>query len=121
VSQEHRPTNRDQGTIDALDSEVGEVARAFAGGSISLLVAARRLASLRHELGVAINDQDFAIFVAIDSETDHLPNDLARPHCTEAWLKQCDQELAELEAFHRVALNLATQGLIQRFPTRRTL
>ena len=41
--------------------------------SIDYLEGAVEISSLRFELGLANNDEDFLIFAIISSETDHLP------------------------------------------------
>ena len=46
--------------------------RAIAG-DIGVLRAAQKLSSLRHTLVGDARDEDWDVFVGIDSETDHLP------------------------------------------------
>ncbi len=62
-------------------------------------------------------DKDFDLFVAIDSETDHLPNERTRPHCSEEWLAQCDREALDVEAFYREAARTAVEQLLWKFRT----
>jgi hypothetical protein len=62
-------------------------------------------------------DQDFGLFVAIDSETDHLPNERARPHCSAEWLGKCDREAHDVEAFYREAVHAAIDQLLRKFQT----
>jgi hypothetical protein len=62
-------------------------------------------------------DQDFGLFVAIDSETDHLPSERARPRCSEQWLAQCDREAHDVEAFYREAVHTAIEQLLGKFQT----
>ena len=49
------------------------IARSVIAGEVSILLAARELARLRFSAAEDDSDADFLTFVAIESETDHLP------------------------------------------------
>ena len=83
--------------------------------SLPLLAGVRALCSLSHTLEVEVGDPDFSLFVAIDSETDHLPNAQARAVSSSTWLEQCDRELAEVERVHGPAINAACERLLFRY------
>ena len=56
--------------------------------------------------------KDFDLFVAIESETDHLPPERARPQCTDEWLAQCDREAEEAHAFYRAAVRTSIDQIL---------
>lgn len=91
------------------------MASALAQRSLPLLAGIRALSSLSRTLETEVDDPDFSLFVAIDSETDHLPNAEARALSSGAWLKQCDRELAEVERVHGSAINAACERLLFRY------
>ncbi len=62
-------------------------------------------------------DQDFGLFVAIDSETDHLPSEGARSRCSEEWLAQCDREAHDVEEFYRETVHRAIDQLLRKYQT----
>ena len=56
------------------------VLTALTEGTIGTILAARKLASLRHTLVGDKFDDDWRTFIGIDSETDHLPTGDERSH-----------------------------------------
>lgn len=98
-----------------LRAQIADCALALSQGAVPLLEGVRRLAALSFD-GVGRNgDPDFGLFVAIDSQTDHLPAATARSFCSAAWLHQCDRELADIESFYGSDINSACERLIARF------
>lgn len=105
----------DESSVRTLRGEVARCASALAEHALPLLEGVRRLASLRFDAADRDDDPDFAIFVVVDSETDHLPPEAARPSCSPAWLEQCDRELAEVERIYGPSINTACERLVVRF------
>ena len=98
----------------ARHAEIVESARALSSRASPFIDAVRRLASLRFVDGVD-HDQDFMLFVALDSESDHIPPSTARSLCSPSWLEQCDRQADELERHYRVEVDAACKKLIARF------
>ena len=104
-----------EGHVRDLRAQIADCALALSQGSVPLLEGVRRLAALSFGGENRNSDPDFGLFVAIDSETDHLPAATARPLCSSAWLDQCDRELAEIEKFYGSNINSACERLVARF------
>lgn len=95
--------------------DVVAAAQALADGQIRFVDGVRRVAAMRSAVSPHDHDPDFLLFVAIDSESDHLPGNEARGHCSQAWLEQCDEEAGELEALYGPGVREACAVLITRF------
>jgi len=65
--------------------------------------------------GLFDRDEDFIPFVAIDSETDHLPVDLERHNWSTEALERKDQEIAKAEQWAKELAFPACRKLIERF------
>jgi hypothetical protein len=63
----------------------------------------------------AENDPDLLLFVAIDSQADHIPPAEVRNLCAESWLQQCDAEANEIATFYQSAVMAACVRLVERF------
>ncbi|WP_295645980.1 DUF2489 domain-containing protein [uncultured Methylibium sp.] len=100
-----------------MQLEVVRAATALLQDSLPLLAAVRALADLSRALEVDVDDPDFSLFVAVDSETDHLPGADARTASSSSWLTQCDRELAEVERVHGPAVRAAAERLLLRYAT----
>lgn len=94
------------------------ICEAMLGEEIGIIAGSRRLKSLGHEL-LDDHDEDFLTFIAIDSQTDHLPVDQERQNWSKEALVVKDKEIAEAEAFHRDAAVAACKRLIERFDIHR--
>ena len=105
----------DERQVAALHAEVVCLASALFRRSLPLLAGVRALSSLSHTLEAEVDDPDFSLFVAIDSETDHLPNAEARAVSSSTWLEQCDRELADVERVHGAAITAACERLLFRY------
>lgn len=81
---------------------------------IGIIAGSRRLKSLGYELS-GDHDEDFLLFVAIDSETDHLPVDWERRNWSDEALSIKDREICEAEAFYKEDAFTACRKLIERF------
>jgi hypothetical protein len=101
--------------MSAKRQEVVEMARDLLEGEIDFLSGVRGLSSLKHEVSDNDFDPDFTVFVAIDSETDHMSNSELRASCSELWLNKCDEEVKEVEELNREQVVEACKKLISRF------
>jgi hypothetical protein len=90
-------------------------AREMLAGAIGVIEGSRILARLRCDVGDGDFDPDFLPFVAIDSETDHLPVGTVRDYWDRDALAAKDLEIGEAEAFHREAALVACRRLVERF------
>ena len=95
-------TRRGSGAPDNLDYIYNDIA------------GARRLSGLGDKVG-ADRDPDFTFFVAIDSESDHLPVGEARQHWNPEVLRAKDAEVAKFEAFYREKAFEVCRRLIQKY------
>jgi hypothetical protein len=93
-----------------------ELARSIIRGETSVILGSRRLASLAHELvSDWRTDEDFVVFGALASESDHLPTGAERPYWSESSLAREDQNIARLEARWRAPVLQACRSVIERF------
>ena len=102
---------------DSLEAsaQLARTAAALRSGDVGFVEAVRRIVWLRQPLGVTDHDPDFAIFIAIDSESDHLPNLTAKLMATDEWLAACVAEERELQERHGEAVRAAAERLCIRF------
>lgn len=84
---------------------------------IGVIAGSRELVSLSSKF-FDKHDEDFLPFVAIDSETDHLPVDWERGNWSEEALKRKDVEISEYEAAAKQDVFTACRNLISRFDLR---
>jgi hypothetical protein len=96
------------------------ICEAILNEEIGVIAGSRILNRLEFELlhsqvGQFDRDEDFNPFVAIDSETDHLPVDRERVNWSAEALARKDKEIAESEAFHKESAFAACRHLIARF------
>lgn len=105
----------DEGHLRAAHKAVVDTARGLADGTVPFVEGVRQLAALRFEASRLDHDPDFTLFVAIASESDHLPPHELRSQCASAWLEQRDREARELEVLHRQQVRAACARLVGRF------
>lgn len=84
-------------------------------GDVQFVEGLRRIASLRGALGASEFDPDFMILVAIDSESDHLPNAHGKLMATDEWLAHSIREERELQEAHSSEVLAACERLLARF------
>jgi hypothetical protein len=84
-------------------------------GELSYLLGARRLAALRHEAEIKDGDEDFMIFVAIDSDTDDLPLGPVRAHWDKQALERLQPEIEAAETWAKAHAESVCTKLIGRF------
>lgn len=95
------------------------VARQILSGELGLVAGARRLSCLRFDVD-AKHDPDFAFFVGVDSETDHLPLEEVRSRWSSDALKVKDEELQRYETTVRGRALEVCQHLIGKYETHDT-
>ena len=101
--------------IETCRAEAVNLAKALLADTADFLESVRKLSSLRHELCENSNDEDFMLFLVIDSDTDHLPAGETRAFCSPEWLRKADAELQLVVSCHKAELVAACNRLIERF------
>lgn len=81
---------------------------------IGIILGSRKLVALRHQLPDKF-DEDFIVFIGIDSQTDHLPVDSERKNWSVEALKIKDGDISECESYFKADAFAACKKLIQRF------
>jgi len=81
--------------VEKMRERVHEVAPGMIDGSIHYLEGAIELSSLRFQVDVSEDDQDFLAFTAVASEIDHLPIGPPRQYWSEEALKRHEPEIQE--------------------------
>jgi hypothetical protein len=90
-------------------------AQTLLAGNVPFIEGVLTLAALRFVASKDGFDPDFMLFVAISSETDHLPLEHTRKYCTQAWLDRCDAEEKSVQAFYSSDVHSLCRKLIVRF------
>ncbi len=98
----------------AIATALGIFAR-IVDGKIGILTASRQLAVLHHEIVGDRLDNDWRVFVGIDSETHHLPIGEERKHWAPSALAEKDIEIKRMEDFWRVHAVEAARNLMRRY------
>ena len=101
-------------TVEEQHREMVRVARRILDGSIGIVAGARQITRLRFG-STAENDSDVLVFIAIDSETDHLPLGDVRRHWSAEALRAKDEELRGFEDWAREHTFKACKSLIARY------
>ena len=105
---------------DARDAEyfirgqIVAICESVLAEEIGVIAGSRRLNHLGLQLNGA-HDPDFITFVAVDSETDHLPVDSERANWSTEALARKDTEIAQAEKLYEEDVFLACRKLIERF------
>lgn len=113
-------TNTSDGHLEylrAVQDQVVEVCRAILNGETKVLSGVRKLCRLHYELFEQIDD-DFVLFIGIDSETDDLPIGDERQYWNEEVLLKKDKEIAEYEARVKQDVFDGCRKLIDRFSSK---
>lgn|ERR1700754_3135028 len=99
-------------------SRLVSVAQAMLDGNLSFFEGARQVLAIKSRLsGLADRDPDFDVFVAIQSETDHLPLNEYRSLWSSSALAALEPEFLRTEEWARPFASLASRNLIARFST----
>lgn len=94
---------------------MAKTARLLRDGKMSVVEGAWKLSALKHEVTQEDFDDDFMLFVAIASETGHLPLGEARQQYAKEALVRADKEIEEVEKIYRTQVKTACEKLIARF------
>jgi hypothetical protein len=108
TSDEHLEYSR------TIQNQVVDVCKAILNDEMQILLGVRKLCRLHCELFKQIDD-DFVLFIAIDSETDELPIGDERQYWNEKVLIEKDREIAEYETRVKPEVFDACRTLIERF------
>jgi hypothetical protein len=98
--------------------EVVSLCRAMLAEEMSFFEGAIRVCSLRLSLGVNENDPDLMTFVAVESETDHLPPHHTQKHWSAGALQRLQPEFEKTEMWAKTFAGEACKNLIERFAER---
>ena len=101
--------------MQAKNREVVRLALALQDGKIPFLEGVRALNALRSDVTRDDFDPDFLPFVAVYSETDHIPVGALRESCAESWLAKCDDDLERIKKVFAQEIIDACVRLISRF------
>ena len=91
-----------------------ETAKAVINGDIGIILGSRQIHAYRFDLADDLDD-DFSLFIGVDSQTDHLPVDEERRNWSSEALSRKDLEIAEAEEFFKDDVLAACRKLIARF------
>ena len=97
-----------------LRGKIVAICEATVAEEIGIIAASRRLSALGLELFDG-HHEDFVMFDAVDTETDHLPVDIERKNWDAEALKRKDAEIAKAEALYKINVIAACRTLIERF------
>ncbi|WP_306476569.1 DUF2489 domain-containing protein [Methyloversatilis sp.] len=89
--------------------------RAMLSGELTYFEGAIQACSLRFEIGVPEDDQDLMAFVAISSETDHLPPKHIQHRWSSEALHRLQSEFEKTEVWAKSFASAACENLIKRF------
>ncbi len=102
-------------TVEEQEREIVRVARLILSGEVSIITGAREMASVRFRSHSDDRDEEFLVFVGIDSETDHLPvGDMRKLWAADALIRK-DAQINEAEDFFRERALEAARILIERY------
>lgn len=100
--------------ILALQRDVVEICQSVIKGSTGVIAASRKLKDLHYQMFQNVDD-DFHIFIGIESETDHLPVGDERQYWDVTVLSEKDKEIAEYEDKVIKVVVESCKKLIDRF------
>jgi hypothetical protein len=98
--------------VASARATVAEAVIRLRSGELPFVDAVRTISAHRFRLPGALENPDFLLFAAIDSETDHLPSTHMRAQCSSSWLEACDREAREVSATHAEAVSAACNGIL---------
>ncbi len=96
-------------------AELAKAVAAIRSGEMPFVEGVRRIVSLRSALREPNFDPDFMVLVAVESESDHLPNSHAKLMASDAWLAQCNAEERELQERYGPEVLATCERLLARF------
>jgi hypothetical protein len=111
---------RDEDYAIFIRGKIVAICEAILNEEIGVIAGSRILCGLEHELvkreaGTCFQrDEDFITFVAINSETDHLPVDDERANWSAEALQRKDVEIAKAETLYKEDAFAACRKLTER-------
>ena len=90
-----------------------DLAQRLLDGTIPLVEACRKIQRPLEQLGLS-DDEDFLIFVGIDSEADRYPFGPERCHWNKDVLAKLEPEMREFEQFYRDSAEEACRAVLLR-------
>ena len=93
------PTVRNEPLWQKHRRKVRALAQRIISGEVGVIEGSRQMLKFRVWLHAG-EDEDFLIFVGVDSESHHLPIGGVRAHWQPEALKEQDEEITALEAFY---------------------
>jgi len=104
--------------VETARRRIAETARQMMRGDISFIDGARRIDRLRSSAELAASDTDIIPFIAIESETDALPNGDDSQYWAPDALMRLKPEIDSAEKWAQDIGTAAVNRLIERFGTR---
>ena len=99
---------------EKLIAETIRLAEGLLSGDVEYLEAVNRLCVLRFKVCDSDYDKDFAVFIGINDDTDHMPYGNYRNKCSEKWLEECDKKLEEIKEFYKDRLSNSCRSILKR-------
>lgn len=99
----------------SVRKEIAQTITLMLVGDFCFLEGAQKIADLRHEAAVEEFDQDFMVFVAIASETDHLPIGKMRANWQVESLERHQSEIDSAIKWAREIGEPACRSILARF------
>ena len=110
------PDRHDLQALERARRDVVQVSRQVLAGERGIIAASRDLWRLGHDVVPDWrDDDDFRLFGAIDTETDHLPLEDMRPLWDATAFEAKQAEIRRLETLYRADADAACRSLIERF------
>jgi hypothetical protein len=97
------------------EREAVELARRIVAGEVGVIAGSREMWRIGKNLVDTRVDQDFVVFVALDSETDSLPLEDERHLWDPAAFAEQSRKVDEIEAEEQARVYTACRSIIDRF------
>jgi len=106
-------TNEKEYKADA--SEAVRLAGYLLQGDKGYLDYVLELNRLGNKLVGEVWDTYFHVFGVLASDTDHLPTQKVRPHCSSSMLEKSDKELKSIIKFYKTDVTRACHGILSKY------
>ncbi len=101
--------------IEKSRKRASEIASGMLDGSVHYLEGAIELSSLRFEVGLPEDDQDFIAFSGVASEVDHLPIGAPRQYWSKEALEKHEPEIQQSIKWAKEVSLSECKSLVARF------
>ena len=101
--------------VEKKRQRASEVASGMLDGSVHYLEGAIELSSLRFEVGLPEDDQDFLAFTGVSSEVDHLPIGAPRQHWSKEALDRHEPEIQKSIKWAKEISLSECKSIVERF------